>query len=55
MRKVVLLLSLMAAVTLSACNTARGWANGVGKDLEAAGNAISGTGKKVQEEVPPPK
>lgn len=38
---------LLAAVSLSACNTFQG----IGRDVEAAGEAISGTASKTKEKM----
>jgi predicted small secreted protein len=41
------LLALLLLPSLSACNTARG----VGEDVSAAGNAMSGTAEKTEEKM----
>lgn len=54
MRK-VLLIGLVTIFGLSACNTFKGLANGVGKDLSAVGSTVKGSGDYVQEKVPTKK
>jgi predicted small secreted protein len=42
------LIGLIAAVSLTACNTVQG----VGKDVSSAGQAVTGTSKEVQKKIP---
>lgn len=53
MRK-ILILAAVAAMTLTGCNTFKGLANGVGKDVSAVGGAVKSGGDYVQEKVPAP-
>jgi predicted small secreted protein len=41
------LLAILVLPSLSACNTARG----MGEDVSAAGNAMSGTAEKTEEKI----
>lgn len=54
MRK-ILILTVLAALTLTGCNTFKGFTNGVGKDVSAVGGAVQKGGDYVQEKVPAPQ
>ena len=48
MKKLVLVLAtLLALPALAACNTI----SGIGKDVSAAGDAVSGTAEKTKDEI----
>ncbi|MGL4766600.1 MAG: entericidin [Formosimonas sp.] len=47
-------LAAVAVLGLSACNTFKGLANGVGKDISAVGNGVKKGGDYVQEKIPAP-
>ncbi len=53
MRK-LLSIAVLATLTLSACNTFKGFANGIGKDVSAVGGAFKNGGDYVQEKIPAP-
>ncbi|TDR31863.1 hypothetical protein [Hydromonas duriensis] len=53
MRKIIAL-SIFATVVLAGCNTFKGLANGIGKDVSAVGGAVKKGGDYVQEKVPAP-
>lgn len=52
MRK-ILLIGLMTTFALSGCNTFKGFANGVGRDISAVGATVKGGGDYVQEKITP--
>jgi predicted small secreted protein len=54
MRK-LLILAAVAALGLTGCNTFKGLAHGVGKDVSALGGAVKSGGDYVQEKVPAPQ
>jgi predicted small secreted protein len=54
MRKLLALI-LVATFGLTGCNTFKGLANGVGKDVSAVGGAVQRGGDAVQEAVPAPQ
>ena len=45
--KKVLVASIMTAFVLTGCNTVKG----MGKDVSSAGNAVSNTAEKTQDEI----
>ena len=53
MRK-ILALVVLSSFVLTGCNTFKGFANGVGKDVSAVGSATKKGGDYVQEKVPAP-
>lgn len=53
MRK-FLILSVLATLALTGCNTFKGFTNGLGKDVSAVGGAVKNGGDYVQEKVPAP-
>ncbi|MFZ1891186.1 MAG: hypothetical protein WBO07_03565 [Formosimonas sp.] len=54
MRK-LLALVVVSSFVLTGCNTFKGFANGVGKDVSAVGSGVKKGGDYVQEKIPAPE